>query len=69
MALPLPAPSPAEIKEIRETNGLSHKVFALHVGVSERLIRRWESGESVPRGAERKMLSLIKTKGLSVLDY
>lgn len=36
------------IKILRVENGMTHKQFADNIGMSERTLRRWESGEREP---------------------
>lgn len=43
------AMTPKQIKALRQKLGLTHKVFAARVGVSERTAYRWEAGEAAPR--------------------
>jgi putative transcriptional regulator len=66
MKMPAAPPplSAAEIRAIREESGLSATVFARHLWVSRSQLERWESGQTTPKGADLKLLTLVKNKGL-----
>lgn len=53
-----------EIKQIRESNHVSPKVFALHLHVSPLVISQWETGVRSPSGPALKLLTLVKAHGL-----
>jgi putative transcriptional regulator len=57
----------AEIRAIREKEGVSQAVFAEHIGVTTGLISKWECGEKRPSRMALKLLSLVKTKGLELI--
>jgi putative transcriptional regulator len=59
--------SPREIRQLRETSGVSQEVFAQHIGVSKDLVSKWERGEKRPSGPSLKLLSLVKHKGLDAI--
>ena len=46
---------------------LSQPVFAQYLNVSDKLVKKWEQGDSKPRGAALKMLSIAEKKGLEVI--
>ncbi len=48
-----------EIKEIRETLGLSQEALARLVGVSCQTVNRWELGKSSPSALARERLKGI----------
>jgi len=48
-------------------NKLSQPVFARYFNVSDKLVKKWEQGDSKPRGAALKMLSLAEKKGLDII--
>lgn len=58
---------PEDIRAIREREGVGREVFARHLWVTPRLVGRWESGESRPRGASLKLLTLVANKGLDAI--
>lgn len=63
-----------QIKELRESIGLSRKEFSLHVGIPVRTLEDWEAGrrtppEYIPRLIEyqlkyEKLLQSISEKGI-----
>ena len=59
--------SPREIRQLRETAGVSQEVFAQHIGVSKDLVSKWERGEKKPSGPSLKLLSLVRHKGLDAI--
>jgi putative transcriptional regulator len=56
-----------EIRAIRDRAGVSQSVFAAYLNVTTNLVSKWERGEKRPGGAAKKLLSIVKTKGLEVL--
>jgi putative transcriptional regulator len=63
----LPPLSAAEIRAIREESGLSAMVFARHLWVLPSQFKRWESGQTTPKGSALKLLTLVKNKGIECI--
>ena len=63
----VPELSADEIRDIRDRAGVSQSVFAAYLNVTTNLVSKWERGEKRPSGAAKKLLSLVKAKGLEVL--
>lgn len=59
--------SAADVRAIRESNGISQAVLALYLGTSTAAVTQWEQGLRTPTGATATLLGLIKRKGLEVL--
>lgn len=59
--------TPEQVRALRQKNNLSQPVFARYFNVSDKLVKKWEQGESKPRGAALKMLVLAEKKGLEVI--
>ena len=59
--------SPGDIKAIRVSAGVSQAVFAEHLGVTTGLISKWECGDKKPSRMARKLLAIVKKKGLEVV--
>jgi putative transcriptional regulator len=57
----------AEIRAIRDRAGVSQSVFAAYLNVTTDLVSKWERGDKRPGGAAKKLLSIVKAKGLEVL--
>jgi putative transcriptional regulator len=59
--------SAVEIKEIRESTGLSRETFALYLNVSSSTVGGWEKGKHQPSGAALKLLTLVRDMGVEIL--
>ena len=66
--MPVAKLAPKQIRAIRESSMFSQSVFARYLGVTPSLFSQWERGEKSPSGPALKLLSLIKNKGLQILD-
>jgi len=55
------------IRNLRERERVSQRVFALHLNVPVTLVSQWERGEKKPSGAALKLLSLVDQKGLDAV--
>ena len=49
-----------EIKKIRNSTGMSQKIFASYIGVSDKTVDAWEAGTNHPSGAASRLLSMIE---------
>ena len=52
--------TPAEIKEIRKSTGLTQVLFARFMGVSPKTVESWEAGRNHPEGAACRLLTLTR---------
>lgn len=59
--------TPDQVRNLRLKNNLSQPVFAKYFNVSDKLVKKWEQGDSAPRGPVLKMLSLAEKKGLEAI--
>ena len=59
--------TPEQVRNLRLKYNLSQLVFAQYLNVSDKLVKKWEQGDSSPRGAALKMLTLAEQKGLEVI--
>lgn len=50
----------SEIKAIRNNTGLSQKLFAGYMGVSDKTVEAWESGKNKPSGAASRLLTMME---------
>ncbi|MEE8056511.1 MAG: DNA-binding transcriptional regulator [Pseudomonadales bacterium] len=57
-----------QVKALRTKNQLSQPVFARFLNVSDKLVKKWEQGDSKPRGAALKMLVLAESKGIEAIS-
>ena len=53
--------SASEIKNIRNSAGMTQIVFANFMGVSAKTVEAWESGRNKPEGPARRIFSLLKS--------
>ena len=63
----VPELSASQIRAIRDRAGVSQSVFAACLNVTTNLVSKWERGDKRPSGAAKKLLSIVKSKGLEVL--
>lgn len=59
--------TPNQVRNLRLRYNLSQPVFAQYLNVSDKLVKKWEQGDSSPKGAALKMLSLAEKKGLDAI--
>lgn len=59
--------TPAEIAKIRREAAVSQPVFAAYLNVAKTTVSQWERGEKRPDGPARKLLDLVRRKGLHAL--
>ena len=59
--------APGEIKQLREANNVSQRVFARYLNTSESTVEKWESGAKRPSPPLRKLLSVVQKHGLHAL--
>lgn len=57
---PIKAYEAKEIKEIRNKVGLSQRLFAGFMGVSNKTVEAWEKGTNKPSGAASRILSMME---------
>ena len=49
-----------EVRKIRNSTGMSQKIFASYMGVSDKTVEAWEAGTNHPSGAASRLLSMIE---------
>lgn len=49
-----------EVKKIRNSTGMSQKIFASYVGVSDKTVEAWEAGTNHPSGAASRILNMME---------
>lgn len=57
----------AEIKALREREGISQSVLAVALNMSDESVKKWEQGKTRPQGAALRLLSIIDRNGLSAV--
>ena len=59
--------SAAEIRALREREGVSQTVFAHYLNVTKESVSLWERGQKKPAGSTLKLLSLVERRGLNAI--
>ncbi len=49
-----------EVKKIRKKTGLSQKLFAGYMGVSDKTVEAWEAGKNKPSGVASRLLTMME---------
>lgn len=58
--IPVKEYNAAEVKKIRKATGLSQKLFASYMGVSDKTVEAWEAGTNHPSGAASRLLNMME---------
>ena len=61
--------SKKDVKQIRNDLGMSLKVFASCLGVSQKTVEAWESGKNTPSGSSSRLLSLFEMNNNLAEEY
>lgn len=49
-----------EIQQIRNRTGMSQKIFASYMGVSDKTVEAWEAGTNHPSGTASRLLNMME---------
>lgn len=63
----VPEYTPEKIISIRKKFRLSQAALASLFNISPSTVQKWEQGNKKPAGASRKLLDILKRKGISAL--
>lgn len=69
MIVPLKEYSNSEIRDIRIKAGMTQKVFAAYMGVSQKTVEAWERGTSHPTGPAFRLLDVLLKNNLEETDF
>jgi putative transcriptional regulator len=58
-----------EVKKIRNSTGMSQKIFASYMGVSDKTVEAWEAGTNHPSGAASRLLSMMEMDKDLVVNF
>ncbi len=58
--VPVKEYSAKEVKSIRKSTGMSQKLFASYMGVSDKTVEAWEAGKNHPSGAASRILNMME---------
>lgn len=64
---PIQNMSPNEIMNLRKREGVSQRVLALYMNVTEKVVVDWESGDESPTGTTLRLLHVIRVHGIDTL--
>ena len=67
--MPVKEYEPEEIKAIRKSTGLSQKLFAGYMGVSDKTVEAWEAGKNRPSGAASRLLNMMEMDEDLTVDF
>jgi putative transcriptional regulator len=58
-----------KIKGIRSSVGMSQKLFAGYLGVSQKTVEAWESGKNIPNGTASRLLQILEQNPNLINQY
>ena len=58
-----------DIKTIRNNAGMTQKVFATFMGVSQKTVEAWECGTSHPNGPARRLMEILSSGGIKDVSF
>lgn len=58
---PIPSYTADDIKHIRLSTGLTQRMFAEAMGVSQKAVEAWEAGKNAPAGPAVRMLGFLQS--------
>ena len=67
--LPVKKYKAIEIQKIRKSTGMSQRVFASYLGVSEKTVEAWEMGVNQPSGAASRILNMMELNNKLIEEY
>ena len=59
----------SDVKKIRSQVGMSQKLFASYMGVSEKTVEAWEAGVNKPSGAASRILNMMEMDSNLVEEF
>lgn len=67
--LPIKEFSSKEIREIRMNSGMTQRVFAAYMGVSQKTVEAWECGRTHPTGPAYRLMDLLVTNKIGDMEF
>jgi putative transcriptional regulator len=67
--LPLKEYTNNDIKELRNSRGMTQSVFAELVGVTPKAVEAWESGTNKPNGSAIRLFQLLEDDNNKILEH
>ena len=59
----------SEIRDIRMKAGMTQKVFALYMGVTNKAVEAWECGRTHPTGSACRLLEVLEKSNYKGMDF
>ena len=59
----------AQIKQIRNSVGMTQVLFADYMGVSTKTVEAWEKGTNHPTGTACRLISMLENKTFTTLPF
>ena len=67
--LPVKKYEATEVRNIRNSTGLSQKAFASYMGVSDKTVEAWEAGTNHPSGAASRLLNMMEMDSNVIVEF
>lgn len=67
--LPVKNYNNAEIRQIRNSVGMTQSLFANFMGVSSKTVEAWEKGTNHPTGTACRLISMLEDKTFETLPF
>lgn len=58
-----------DVRQIRGKTGLSQRIFAQYLGVSNKTVEAWETGVNHPSGAASRLLHMLEVNPDLIFEY
>ena len=69
IVVPVKDYSAEEVKKIRKSTGMTQRLFAEYLGVSDKTVEAWEAGTNHPSGPSSRMLSMMEGNSSFIKEY
>ncbi|MDD2355266.1 MAG: helix-turn-helix domain-containing protein [Lachnospiraceae bacterium] len=67
--IPIKEYTSTEVKGIRKSVGMSQRVFADYIGVSNKTVEAWEAGTNQPSGSASRILNMMELNNNVVVEF
>lgn len=58
--LPVKKYDAVQVRKIRKSTGMTQKIFASYIGVSDKTVEAWEAGRNHPSGSASRILNMME---------
>jgi len=59
----------SDVQKIRKSTGLSQRLFAGYLGVSQKTVEAWEAGTNQPSGAASRILNMLELNSHLIEEF